>query len=244
MNEQEREFKGVWIPREIWLDERLNALDKVILVEIDSLDNGDKHCCAGNDYLAKFCQCSESKISRAISKLVELKYIKVHSFDGRMRKLQSCLSFSTIQSRQIAEAASQNVPPIIISNNTYNNIDNKSISTKHKTKNLYTDGFDEFYSIYPRPVVKSTALAAWSKLKPNEDLKRTIISDVKRRIDGEWKEREEKYIPYPSTYLNQRRWEDGNNVNQRPQVISQSPKDTFGINKNDEPRRVGNGTVI
>lgn len=244
MPEQGRDFKGVWIPREIWLDERMNALDKIILVEIDSLDNGDTHCCAGNEYLAKFCQCSESKISRAISKLNDLGYIKVYSFDGRMRKLQSCLSFSTIQSRQNAEAAAQNIPLINISNNINNNKDNKYISTKHRTKNLYTDGFDEFYSIYPRPVVRSTALAAWSKLKPDEDLKRTIISDVKRRIDGEWKEREEKYIPYPSTYLNQRRWEDGNNVNQRPQVISQSPKDTFGINKNDEPRKVGNGTVI
>lgn len=121
---------------------------------------------------------------------------------------------------------------------------NKSLSRKCSDKKIYTDGFDEFYSVYPRSIAKNPALKVWEKLKPDDSLKQIIIADVKRRIDGEWKEREEKYIPYPSTYLNQRRWEDSNNVNQRPQVISQSPKDTFGINKNDEPRKVGNGTVI
>lgn len=39
-----RDFKGVWIPKEVWLDTRLNALDKVILTEIDSLDNGERGC--------------------------------------------------------------------------------------------------------------------------------------------------------------------------------------------------------
>jgi hypothetical protein len=40
----ERDFKGVWIPKEIWLDERLNALEKIILTEIDSLDATERGC--------------------------------------------------------------------------------------------------------------------------------------------------------------------------------------------------------
>ena len=50
------EFLGVWIPREVWLDERLSMIDKGILTEITSLDN-ENHCSAGNEYFAKFCQC-------------------------------------------------------------------------------------------------------------------------------------------------------------------------------------------
>ena len=53
----DRDFKGIWIPKEIWLDERLNALDKIILAEINSLD-GEDGCYASNQYLAEFCQCS------------------------------------------------------------------------------------------------------------------------------------------------------------------------------------------
>lgn len=200
----DRKFDGVWIPREIWLDERLSALDKVILVEIHSLDNGEEHCHAGNDYLAEFCQCSTSKVSKAVSKLIELGFIKVFSFDGRVRRLQSCLGFCTQQSSKICEAAEHNMLPI----NINNNIDNKSISRRRSNRKTYSDGFDEFYSVYPRSIAKNPALKAWEKLKPDDSLKHIIITDVKKRIDGEWKGREERFIPYPSTYLNSRPWED------------------------------------
>jgi hypothetical protein len=34
-----RDFKGIWIPKEIWLNENLTLQEKVFLVEIESLDN-------------------------------------------------------------------------------------------------------------------------------------------------------------------------------------------------------------
>lgn len=93
----DREFKGIWIPKEIWLDERLNPLEKVILFEVDSLDRGEDGCYASNEYIAKFCSCSTWKVSTAISKLIDLGYIRLESFDGRQRVLKSCLVFSTKQ---------------------------------------------------------------------------------------------------------------------------------------------------
>ena len=86
-----RDFKGVWIPKEVWLDTDLNALDKIILVEIDSLDSEERGCFASNKYLAEFCQCSESKVSRSISKLTKFGYVSVKSFNGRCRVLKSLL---------------------------------------------------------------------------------------------------------------------------------------------------------
>ena len=113
----ERDFKGVWIPKEIWLDERLNALEKVILVEIDSLDSTDAHCWKSNENLAEFCQCSATKVSNAISKLIKLGYVKVHSFDGRKRRLQSCLTFSVGEPYKNCKADLQNQQ----ASNTYSN---------------------------------------------------------------------------------------------------------------------------
>lgn len=199
----DREFKGVWIPREIWLDERLNALDKIILAEIDSLDNGDEHCHAGNDYLAQFCQCSTSKVTKTVSKLIELGYVKVHSFDGRTRRLRSCLVYCTPQDSKIYEAEQQNVRPINISINQ---------SIKHtprkSAKSVFTDGFDEFWAVYPKKDAKQAAIKAWNKLKPDDELKQNIIDSVRRNIDGKWKDSERRYIPNPATYLNGARWED------------------------------------
>ena len=120
-----RDFKGVWIPKEVWLDTRLNALEKAILTEIDSLDQGEKGCYASNDYLAEFCQCSKRKVSEAISKLIKCGYIYLQNFDGRKRELKSRLSNFERQTSKKCEANSQNLLQSNIENNIDNNIDKK-----------------------------------------------------------------------------------------------------------------------
>lgn len=95
MNERNRDFKGIWIPKEIWFDTRLSALEKVILAEIDSLDSTERGCFASNQELAEFCQCSEYKVSGAISKMIDLGYIYLKKFDGRTRELKVCLAKKT-----------------------------------------------------------------------------------------------------------------------------------------------------
>lgn len=84
-----RDFKGIWIPKEIYLDKRLSAIDKMVLAEINSLCNDDTGCYASNEYLAYFCQCSPSKISKSISKLKDLGYVSIIGFDGRKRMLKT-----------------------------------------------------------------------------------------------------------------------------------------------------------
>jgi len=39
MERMQRDFKGVWIPSEIWLSEKLSLIEKVLFVEIYYLDN-------------------------------------------------------------------------------------------------------------------------------------------------------------------------------------------------------------
>ena len=93
-----RDFKGVWIPKRVFLDERLNAIEKIILIEIDSLDAEDSEgCYASNEYLANFCKCSMTKVSTSISKLIKLGYLYVSKNDGRKRYLKSRLSNSESQ---------------------------------------------------------------------------------------------------------------------------------------------------
>ena len=78
----QRDFKGIWIPKELWLLRDLSLLEKVMLIEIDSLDN-ESGCYATNDYFAEFFGLSKGRISKIINNLVrkgfitsELKYQK------------------------------------------------------------------------------------------------------------------------------------------------------------------------
>lgn len=199
----DRDFKGVWIPKEIWLDKSLSMLEKGILTEIDSLDNGVDGCWASNEYIANFCQCSVPKVTNAISKLIDLRYIERVSFDGRKRVLRSCLRFSIRQTNKKYEADQQKVLGINISNKK----ENKSI-TRQGADSEILSRFDDFWSVYPRKVSKATASKAWAKLKPDDSLCATILADVKQRVSGEWKGKDVQYIPYPATYLNGKRWQD------------------------------------
>jgi len=149
---QNRDFKGVWIPKEIWLNKDLTLLEMVIFVEIDSLDNED-NCVAGNEYFADFCGCSESKVSKAIKKLQELNMIEIISFDGRHRKMR--VVKNAMQSSKKCYADSQKMLPNNIINKPINNKtiskdiveDTKYSEPKTKKKNLYQkcmDMIDEY----------------------------------------------------------------------------------------------------
>ena len=112
-----RDFKGVWIPKQVFLDERLNAIEKLILAEVDSLDvEGSEGCFASNEYLAKFCQCSVTKVSTSVSKLIKLGYLYVLKNDGRKRYLKSRLSNFESQDFKNSNSGTPNMKQ---SNNSY-----------------------------------------------------------------------------------------------------------------------------
>lgn len=125
-----RDFKGVWIPKSVYENQELSALDKIIFAEIDSLDNGENGCFASNAYLAEFCKCSERKVSESISILIKLGFVQLKSFNGRVRVLQSRLAESARQTSRKCEADMQNLRGEI----DYNNISNNSINNIEKEK--------------------------------------------------------------------------------------------------------------
>lgn len=94
---EKRQFLGVWIPRDIYLDKRLNWTDKILLIEIESLDN-ERGCFASNDYFADFLGVSKTTISISVSKLKELGFVEQVSFDGRTRILKADFKDSDMQS--------------------------------------------------------------------------------------------------------------------------------------------------
>jgi hypothetical protein len=122
MDKDTRDFKGVWIPKDVWLNPNLTFLEKGILAEIDSLSSEDKGCFASNEYLADFCGCSVTKVSLAISKLVDLGYIYLANFNGRQRELKSRLSKSERQTFTKLKADIKKVKGTKV-NNTSINID-------------------------------------------------------------------------------------------------------------------------
>lgn len=76
MEKPPRDFKGVWIPKEIWLSEQLSLMEKVLFVEIHSLDN-ERGCFASNRHFAEFFGVSERQIQTYIAALKVKGFITV-----------------------------------------------------------------------------------------------------------------------------------------------------------------------
>lgn len=68
-------FRGVWIPRDIWLAE-LTLQEKVFLAEIESLDN-ESGCYASNKYFSEFFGLSKNRCSEIINSLKKKKFIQI-----------------------------------------------------------------------------------------------------------------------------------------------------------------------
>lgn len=69
--------------------------------------------------------------------------------------------------------------------------------------------FDVFWAAYPKKVAKVTAIRAWKRLNPSDELIAKIHSalEIQKRSE-QWTKDRGRYVPNPATWLNGNRWED------------------------------------
>jgi phage replication O-like protein O len=86
----------------------------------------------------------------------------------------------------------------------------KITPTKENQKKIYCpENFEPFYKAYPNKKARSAAEKAWAKLNPSPELIQTILNALENQKRSEdWQKEGGKYIPYPGTWINGRRWED------------------------------------
>lgn len=69
--------------------------------------------------------------------------------------------------------------------------------------------FTEFWAAYPKKQGKGAAWNAWRKLHPDTSLLAQMIASIQaHRDDPQWLKEGGQFIPFPATWLNQRRFED------------------------------------
>ena len=135
---EKRDFKGVWIPKQIWLDTDLTWMEKLLLVEIESLDN-ENGCFASNKYFAEFFQVSKPRITQIIKSLEKKGRLKVYLQKEGKRVIKRTIKVVNIftrggkYSKQGGKNTKQGVVNILKDNNTTvnNTINNKCVNTQN-----------------------------------------------------------------------------------------------------------------
>ena len=78
-------------------------------------------------------------------------------------------------------------------------IKNTNYLEKTKDKEKHLEGFDEFWKLYPKKIAKADALKAWNKAIKTKTAER-LLELTKAYAEG--KLPDDKYIPYPASWLN------------------------------------------
>lgn len=138
-----RDFKGVWIPKEVWLDETLTWMEKLLLTEVNSLD-GEDGCFASNAYLAEFFMLSPSRISHLVKSLIDKKYVSAeYEREGKqvkkrvLRILNRGIAYSKEGIADTQQGYCENSKGI-------NTLNNNTINNKSKTADLKRSVLDSW----------------------------------------------------------------------------------------------------
>lgn len=232
----ERDFKGVWISKEIYLSENLNWSEKILLVEIDSLaKNGE--CFASNEHFAKFLGVSKRQIQHLLASLKEKGYITTLNIYKQGSK--------EVEKRIITPHAMDSVTPCnelhdphegdcttphemdcttphaidfmdintSFINTSFKNTINNPIKVKKNTVKGFDLEFEQVWKRYPNKQKKKQAKQSFLRARKNNVSLETIengLNDYIKYIHDQ--SIEPQYIKHGSTWFNGECWNDEYNI--------------------------------
>lgn len=224
MSTPTRAFKGVWIPVEIWDSTELSWMEKCLLAEINSLDNGTG-CYAGNEFLAERFKTTAGNIAKIICELRSKKFIEDVAFDGRTRWIRVAVPITKPTNQplrfgkgRVSGGVNPDGPCCIEEklkrDSLCESLPINPPSADKKTNPLEDPNSKEslalaLYKSYPRKVGKNAALKAILKAMKDHPFDYLLERTAKyAEYTRAWPEDQLCYIPYPQKWFNECRFEN------------------------------------
>jgi len=185
-----RHFKGFWIPKILLDDPKLDALDVMLLAEIDALDDGVEGCFASNKHFALRHSISEGSAANRITKLRQTGYIQDIKFDGRQRWICVPILRRTVNQPSLNHESSLH----------------ESMKIKAKANVELARKAEQIYSAYPRKAERPRAIGAIKAALKKIDFD-TLLAKTKAFADAV-AGAERRFIKHPATWFNNECWND------------------------------------
>ena len=190
--------------------------EKLVLLSLASHANEKTGlCCPSVVRLMERTSLGKTAVVSAIAKLESLNLISVvRTLGTGSTYTLNMQTGSDSEPVQIPDRSGFRTTPVQIPNHTGS--DSEPVTGNNRKEPLpptpkgdCADGFEEFWEAYPKKVSKPSAKKAWARLNADRPMVAAILADITRRKSSkEWTPERMQYVPHPSTYLNNRRWED------------------------------------
>lgn len=179
-------------------------------------DNDTAKCIPSRKHIATKARISLSTVDRSIDELIALGAVTVQHRKSENGDPTSN-EYTVIVNRPLF---TENRPPtkneqrglFKSDNQTKTNLNE---SQESNTSSSVDDGFDLFWTIYPRKVGKGAALKAWNKARKTATSEQilaacNLYAALRRTEDPQ-------YTAHPATWLNQERWLDETMTPEQPE---------------------------
>lgn len=197
----------------IW-DERLRPQTKWVLIAMLSLPEDWDYSIRG---LAKKTGLAKETISKMLAELEQVGYLKRkpqrHGNDGRFAGTEYILTdvSGVFDGEEDTPCPSLpcTVKPCTVNSPQQNNIITNIPPIVPQKGDEGEDLFEQFWSAYPYKKAKEKARRAWRRLNPGIELCRVMAAALEMdKKSNAWQREGGRFIPYPASWLNGRRWED------------------------------------
>ena len=178
-----------------------NQMAKCVLIALAEYSNAEGVCFPSQQTIAEKVHTTDRTVRSAIKWLSEHGYIRCQHREGTSTKyIITCMEEEDMTPENISyEVDSNNIVDITKVNRT------KYISTS--AENI-SDPFEIFWSTFPRRIGKGAARTAFAKAKKLVSSSKIIEAAQEFADFCEEQGTEKRFIPHPSTWLNQERWDD------------------------------------
>lgn len=210
------------VPMEVLERKDLNANAKLLYGEITGLTRRSGYCIATDKYIAERIGLSKKSIQKLMQELAGKDLIRRSTnktSKGTYRKI-----YLTWRKVPVPPESSTRTPaegyPVPPDSDTHASSEQHQVPPSGGTKREIDkdksekeigilSGFGKFWQTYPKKIAKKKALKEWTKLAPSPELTEKILKAVESaKQTSQWKKDGGDFIPHPTTYLIQERWND------------------------------------
>lgn len=72
----------------------------------------------------------------------------------------------------------------------------------------YSEQFERWWLLYPRRTAKAAAYKSWKRQRLDSEVDQVIKTTEAYKTTEQWTRDKGQFVPHPTTFLNQGRWED------------------------------------
>lgn len=209
------------------------AIDQALYIQMKRIAGEGGTCEAGYRYFIKQMDIGYKAYKKSISYLLEHKWI---DYLGKKRVqteggVQSIASYRVNDIWQLnneyykggaeskplmPEGGAESEVKVVLKGDE-GGAESKQKKNRSRTKEEEQMMFNKFWTEYPKKIGKEPAFRSWCKLSLEEKLMSEIMAGLKKyKQTDQWQKENGKYIPHPTTWLNQKRWEDEIIINENP----------------------------